>query len=174
MSNRSCLPTKPILKVLTALLCLLLPAAAVAESVDFSLVDLQGKQRRLSEFRGKWVLVNYWATWCPPCLEEMSELELFHNNHKSTDAVVLGVNMEQIELQRLKAFVEEQFVSYPILRSVPRRATELGGVPGLPTSYMVSPDGRVVARQVGAVTAEMLEQFIQKHLREGQKAKVDQ
>ena len=152
-------------RALVLFLCLLLPLSAIAESVDFSLPDLQGKQRQLSEFRGKWVVVNYWATWCPPCLEEMSELELFHNNHKTTDAVVLGVNMEQIELERLRAFVEEQFVSYPILRSMPRRATELGEVPGLPTSYMVSPEGRVMARQVGAITADMLEAFLRKQAR---------
>jgi thiol-disulfide isomerase/thioredoxin len=160
--RNGCLRNKRVKSAsLAALLGMLACCAVAAQGVDFVLDDLDGNQRRLSEFRGKWVLVNYWATWCPPCLEEMPELEMFHNRHKARDAVVLGVNMEQIEIGRLKAFVEEQFVSYPILLSEPRRSTELGEVPGLPTSYLVSPQGEVVARQVGAVTAEMLEAFLE-------------
>ena len=139
---------------------LLLSSAALAEAVDFSLPDLDGKTRSLSEFRGKWVLVNYWATWCPPCLEELPDLEVFHNAHKDRDAVVLGVNLEEVPLQRLRAFVEEQFLSFPILRSKPAQRTPLGPVPALPTSYLISPQGEVVARQVGMVSGEMIEKFI--------------
>jgi peroxiredoxin len=134
-----------------------------AESVDFTLPDIQGKQRSLSEFRGKWVLVNYWATWCPPCLEEMPELEIFHTGHKDKDAVVVGINLEQIDPARLKSFVEEQFISYPILLDRPRPRTELGSIPGMPTSFLVSPEGKVVARQVGRLTATMIESFIEQH-----------
>ena len=134
--------------------------ASTATTVDFTLPDLEGGEKRLSDFRGKWVVVNYWATWCPPCLEEMPELELFHNTHKET-AVVLGVNMETIDPAILKAFVNDQFLSYPILLDTPRPKTELGTIPGLPTTYLVSPEGAVVARQVGTVTGEMLERFIE-------------
>lgn len=133
---------------------------AQTESVDFSLLDLQGNQRSLSEFRGKWVVVNYWATWCPPCLEEMPELEVFHSNHKDKDAVVLGVNMEDVSAARLREFVGKQFLSFPILRDRPRGRTELGSVPGLPTTFLVAPDGQLVARQVGPVTIESLERLI--------------
>jgi thiol-disulfide isomerase/thioredoxin len=133
---------------------------AQSDSVDFSLEDLEGRQRSLSEFRGKWVIVNYWATWCPPCLEEMPELEVFHSNHKDENAVVLGVNMEDVSVERLREFVDSQFISFPILRDRPRGRTELGDVPGLPTTFMVTPDGKLAARQVGPVTIESLEQFI--------------
>ncbi len=136
-----------------------------AEAVDFTLLDLHGKKHRLADYRGKWVLVNYWATWCPPCLEEIPELEVFHSNHKDSDAVVLGVNMEDIDLEKLKAFVEEQFISYPILRSRPGFRTELGPVSGLPTSYLISPRGEVVARQVGPITAELLDDYLENHAR---------
>ena len=147
---------------LLLLLGLSLAACAQSESVDFTLPDLEGKPRSLSEFRGKWVVVNYWATWCPPCREEMPELEVFHANHKDEDAVVLGVNMETISLARLREFAEEQFISFPILREQPRAHTELGRIPGLPTSYLIDPEGRVAGRQVGPLTLQSLERLIEK------------
>jgi len=138
----------------------LLSVVVAAETVDFSLPDLDGKTRHLSDYRGKWVLVNYWATWCPPCLEELPDLEVFHNAHKDKDAVVLGVNLEEVPLDQLRVFVEEQFLSFPILRGKPAPRTPLGPVPALPTSYLISPAGDIVARQVGTVSGEMVENFI--------------
>ena len=132
----------------------------LAKAVDFELPDLDGKTHKLSDYRGKWVVVNYWATWCPPCLEEMPELEVFHNNNKETKAVVLGVNLEQIEVAKLKTFVDEQFISYPILREKPALYTSLGRVPGMPTSFIIGPDGRLVKTVVGKVTSGDLEQVI--------------
>ncbi|MEW8505994.1 MAG: TlpA disulfide reductase family protein [Candidatus Thiodiazotropha sp.] len=151
---------RPLLRLLVITILSFYAFMAAAETVDFELPGLDGKRYRLSDYRGKWVLVNYWATWCPPCREELPELEVFHNNHKDTDAVVLGVAMERIEMPRLKAFVDEQFLSYPILIAKPAARTELGRVPGLPTSFLVNPEGKLVARQVGPVTLEDLESFI--------------
>jgi peroxiredoxin len=136
---------------------------AAADPVDFELPGLDGKYYRLSDYRGKWVLVNYWATWCPPCREELPELEIFYNNHKDDDAVVIGVSMESIKPERLQKFVDKQFLSFPILISEPAARTELGGIPGLPTSFLIDPSGEVVARQVGPVTADDVEQFIENH-----------
>lgn len=142
----------------------LLSAAATArssEEVDFGLPNLQGREVRLSDYRGKWVLVNYWATWCPPCLEELAELELFFDRHREAGrAVVLGVNMEDISLENLRQFVDEQFLSYPILRASPAMPGVLGPVSGLPTSYLVSPEGVVVAQQMGPVTEQAITKFI--------------
>jgi thiol-disulfide isomerase/thioredoxin len=143
-------------------LLLLAPVLALADPPEFTLPDLDGREHRLSDYRGKWVLVNYWATWCPPCLEEMPELEMFHNARKDEDAVVLGVNMEDISNKRLRAFVAEQFVSYPILRERPGPRSALGPIRAMPTSYLVDPEGRVVAKQVGVVTAEGLNRFIER------------
>jgi len=137
---------------------------AAASGGDFSLPGLDGQTYSLSDYRGKWVLVNYWATWCPPCLEELPELEVFHDAAKGK-AVVLGVNMESIDTERLRVFVEQQFLSYPILLAgeQPRRAQLLGPVDGLPTSYLVAPTGEVVARQVGQITADAIHSFIDRY-----------
>jgi len=146
------------------LLLLLVQPLQAADKADCTLPDMAGKAHSLSDYRGKWVLVNYWATWCPPCLEELPELEVFHSNSEGT-AVVLGVNMEDIDKDKLEAFVSEQFLSYPILLAggQPTRSQTLGGIDGLPTSYLISPEGEIVARQVGPVTAKAIRSFINNH-----------
>lgn len=128
---------------------------------EFTLVDIAGKKVQLADYRGKWVVINYWATWCPPCREEIPELVHFHEQHKDRDAVVLGVNMETVSQERLRQFVDENFMTYPVLTGSSDMQT-VGPVPGLPTTYLVSPEGRLVARQVGAITAENIETFISK------------
>lgn len=142
----------------------LLGAAAHAAGDDFTLPDLAGQSHSLSDYRGKWVLVNYWATWCPPCLEELPELEVFHSNAEGT-AIVLGVNMEDIGDDELRRFVDDQFLSFPILRADarPNPAQLVGPVDGLPTSYLVAPTGEVVARQVGPITAKAINAFIARY-----------
>lgn len=143
-----------------AVFLLLISSSACAEKVDFSLNDVNGKTHKLSDYRGKWVLVNYWATWCPPCLEEIPELVHFHEEHKDKDAVVLGVNFEKIDLNKLKQFIDENFVVYPVLLSDPAPSSPLGPITGLPTSFLVSPSGELSAVQTGPVTVKSIEDFI--------------
>jgi len=140
----------------------LVGSAVAAE--DFTLPDLDGRQHSLSDYRGKWVLVNYWATWCPPCREELPELESFYDANRDR-VVVLGVNMEAIGRDRLREFVEEQFLSFPILVAgpQPRRDQLLGPITGLPTSYLITPEGKMVARQVGPLTADAIRAFIDRY-----------
>jgi len=151
--------------LLAGMLVLVSVGAQAVQPVDFELRDLEGNAVRLSDYRGGWVLVNYWATWCPPCLEELPELESFYNRHKESGTVVLGINMEDIGLDNLRGFVEEQFLSYPILRGESVMPGVLGPVSGLPTSYLVSPGGEVVAQQTGPVTERAISKFIKNYER---------
>jgi len=138
---------------------LLAATAAAGEQVDFTLPGLDGKPVSLSDYRGKWVVVNYWATWCPPCLEEIPELvDLYEGNRDRL--VVLGVNYEEVNEDYLREFVESHMISYPVMRMDPLPVTPLGSVVGLPTTYIISPEGERTARQEGSVTRQGIEQYI--------------
>ena len=164
MSRRNVYPVLCVRFLLLTCAVLLLVTGAHASQDDFTLPDMDGRSHSLSDYRGKWVLVNYWATWCPPCLEELPELEVFHSGAEGK-AVVLGVNMEEIEKPELRAFVDQQFLSFPILvaSASPSRDQLIGPVDAMPTSYLVTPEGEVVARQVGQITAAAIEGFIERY-----------
>ena len=147
--------------LLIVLFSLLMPSAAFAVNMPLSGVD--GSVDNLNRYQGKWLVVNYWATWCPPCIVEMPELQSFHDEHADKNAMVFGINLEQISEQRLRTFLDDYFITYPIYVSKPAQESELGLIPGLPTTFLVSPEGKVVARQVGPVTREMIEQFIESY-----------
>jgi len=151
-----------MLRILVVLLlAIALPLTVLA--VEMPLTDTHGNKVNLSSYQGKWIVVNYWATWCPPCIIEMPELQAFHDRHAATDdAIVLGINTELIGEQQLQQFLDDYFITYPIFVSKPTQQSELGLIPGLPTTFLVTPQGKVVARQVGPVTEEMIEQFIKK------------
>lgn len=142
-------------------LALLIALPFGAQALDMPLTSVDGSRTNLKHFQGKWLVVNYWATWCPPCIVEMPELQSFHDEHANRDAMVIGINAELISRQRLLEFLDDYFITYPNFVSKPGQDSELGLIPGLPTTFLVSPAGKVVARQVGPVTREMIEQFIQ-------------
>lgn len=130
-----------------------------AQAGDFKVTDTNGKIHTLAGYKGKWVLVNYWATWCPPCLEEIPDLIALHENKKN-NLVVIGVAMEYRNAKQVTDFADGLLVSYPIVLGTPQVVNQIGPVPGLPTTYLYSPDGKMVAQQVGAITREAVESFI--------------
>ncbi len=136
--------------------------SAAAAAAEFALPDLDGRIHRLSQYQGRWVVVNYWATWCPPCLDEIPELVEFHEAH-APRVVVLGVNYEDTGLDHLRQFVDEYFISYPVLRGEPDGHTFAGRLLGLPTTYLVSPEGRVVDTRLGGITRRSLEDLLRRH-----------
>ena len=147
--------------LLVFIMALIAAAPSVAEEVDFTARDIEGKSVSLSDFRGKWVIVNYWATWCPPCLDEIPELVSLHEEN-SDKLVVLGVAYEEVSEDYLKEFVESHMMSYPVVRMDPVPVTKLGPVMGLPTTYIISPRGERMARQEGPVTQEAIEKYIER------------
>jgi thiol-disulfide isomerase/thioredoxin len=138
---------------------LLLGLSNAVKAEDFSLTDSQGKVHKLSQYKGKWVLVNFWATWCPPCLAEIPDLIELHENKKSNVAV-FGIALSYANPQQVIDFAEGLLVSYPIVLGNPKIASQIGPVEGLPTTYLYNPQGKLVAHQVGPITKDAVEEFI--------------
>jgi len=149
-----------------ALVCLMLvvglSASAAYETedpVDFSLMQLGGGEVSLSDYRGGWVLINYWATWCAPCRKEMPELSALHDERD--DLTVLGLAFEDTDDSAFEEFLMEFHASYPILRVDVYEPPEPFGAPRvLPTTIILDREGRAVKAFLGPVTREAIEQFI--------------
>ena len=130
-----------------------------AQAADFKVTDTNGKTHSLSGYKGKWVLVNYWATWCPPCLEEIPDLISLHENKKN-NLVVIGIALDYKTPKQVTDFTEGLLVTYPIVLGGPKIVSQIGPVQGLPTTYLFDPQGKMVAQQVGAITREAVESYI--------------
>ena len=139
--------------------CLLLFTLGAAAH-EFTLKDTQGHVHHLTDYRGKWVLVNFWATWCAPCLEELPELAALHNAHKDSDLIVIGVAMEYPSAKVVQDFLKANPLPYPIVLGDYKIAKQIGAVNALPTSYLFDQTGKPVSTQSGTVTRKSVEDFI--------------
>lgn len=146
-----------------ALFCILLSTSACAQAdspaATLKVDTLQGKSFDLAAHRGNWVIVNFWATWCTPCIEEMPAISGFVDAHENVSAI--GLAFEDTDKAEILAFLEKHPVVYPIAQvdvfdppgsfEVPR---------GLPTTYLIAPDGSVAKKIVGPITASDLAKAI--------------
>lgn len=139
---------------------LLLLVTWCCEVADFTFQDLQGKTHRLADYRGKWVLVNFWATWCPPCLNEMPELNSLHNAHQGKDLLVIGVAMHSGSESVVSRFVAAHHIDYPIVMGTRKSAKQIAAIDALPANYLYNPVGEQVISQVGEITRDSVERYI--------------
>ena len=119
---------------------------AKRQNADFTLTDLQGKAWHFQDLRGKVVLVNFWATWCPPCRKEMPDLDTLFNRFKDQGFVVLAISDE--EAAKVVPFIGERKISYPILLDPGRKVNELFQVEGIPKSFVYDRVGKLVAQSI--------------------------
>ncbi len=124
----------------------------------FTLKDTQGKTHKLSDYNGKWVLINFWATWCPPCLDEIPDFIKLQETRK--DLIVIGIALDYQNPAQVTEFANNMFVNYPIVLGSPKIAAQIGPVPGLPTTYLYNPQGKQATFNVGPVTRESVEEYI--------------
>lgn len=129
---------------------------------DFTLISLDDALVSLSDFRGQAVLINFWASWCAPCRDEMPAIQATYEAHKAEGFVVLGINMTyQDNRKNAEAFAEEYGITFPILLDETGEVTESYGVLGVPTSVFINRDRVIVNTYIGAMTEQQLDTFIQ-------------
>jgi peroxiredoxin len=133
---------------------------------DFELPDAKGKKRKLSEFRGKVVLLNFWATWCPPCRAEMPELNRLHHEYADRGFTVLGVAMDERGWRAVTPFLSTHRIDYPVLLGNAGVANDYGGVRTIPHTLFLDREGRVVATYGAALDLPAFRKSIEAMLAE--------
>jgi thiol-disulfide isomerase/thioredoxin len=131
---------------------------------DFSLEALNGKTTKLSDFRGKAVLLNFWATWCGPCKIEMPWFVDLQKEYGSQGLQIVGVAMDDASKEDIAKFAKDMGVNYPILIGKEAVGDEYGGVPALPESFLIARDGRIVDRIIGLRGKAEIEDAVKKAL----------
>jgi len=134
-----------------------------AQAPDFELASLDGGTVKLSNFRGKGVMINFWATWCGPCRFEMPTMDKIYREQKDKGFVILAVNLQE-DGATAKRFVDEFQLTFPTLLEIKGTVAQQYGLIGLPTSYFVGRDGVIKDINVGAMDTELLTSKIRKIL----------
>lgn len=136
-----------------------LEAADIArQKADFTLTDLQGKSWHLADLRGKVVLVNFWATWCPPCRKEMPDLQALYEKYKDQGFLVLSISDEGAT--NVVPYIKERNISYPVLLDPGRKVTEVYQVDGIPKSFVYDREGKLVAQSIDMRTRSQFQEML--------------
>jgi len=134
----------------------MLALAASAWAAPFDLTDTGGKRHRLAEYQGRPVVLNYWATWCVPCIQEIPEIAEFQRAHP--DVVVIGIALDAEDVAKTKAFAQKVGHAYPLVLSNDKVEKQFGPVKGLPTTRIFDGSGKLVYDKLGRVTKKSLEE----------------
>jgi peroxiredoxin len=130
------------------------------EHIDFSLKDLGGKTWTFSDLRGKVVLVNFWATWCPPCRKEMPDLEALYTRFEPGGLVILGISDE--EAAKVEPFIRDRKITFPVLLDPGRKVNEAFIVEGIPKSFVYDREGKLVSQSIDMRTQKQFLEMLSK------------
>jgi thiol-disulfide isomerase/thioredoxin len=122
----------------------------------FTITDLNGTRRSSADWKGKVVLVNFWATWCPPCLAEIPDLIALQNKYRD-QLVVIGISEDEIPPDQVKRFADDRQINYPIAMTTPELQTRFTGIVALPTTFVLDPEGRIAYKRVGILQPRQTE-----------------
>ncbi|TCN25957.1 redoxin domain-containing protein [Mesobacillus foraminis] len=131
--------------------------AAGIQAPEFSLKNLQNETIQLSQYKGKKVLINFWATWCPPCKAEMPVMQdLYERNMDKIEFLAINIDPEN----NVKSYVKKMELTFPILLDKSGTINEQYGIISIPTTFLVDENGNIIKKQIGAMNAEQMQEFI--------------
>jgi thiol-disulfide isomerase/thioredoxin len=142
-------------KRLTAILAVVAGITLAGSAAAFDVVDTQGKRHRLADYKGQWVVLNFWATWCVPCIQEIPEIAEFHRDHP--DVVVLGIAQDAQDVGKTRQFATKVGHTYPLVIADENVERQVGSARALPTTRIYDREGKVSYDRVGRVNRKMLE-----------------
>ncbi len=131
---------------------------------DFTLTDLEGNSVTLRDFRGKTVLINFWATWCPPCRAEMPEIEAIYQEYKSKDVVVIGVDLLE-DADKVRKYVQQGGFNWVFVFDTTGAVADNYAVTAIPTSFFLDEKGIIRAVNIGAMTKRVMESQLAKAMK---------
>lgn len=134
--------------------------AIPAHAAGFDIADTQGRHHRLGDAKGRWVVLNFWATWCVPCIQEIPEIAAFARDHR--DVEVIGVALDARDADKVRAFAKKVGHDYPLVLSDETVERQLGEPKALPTTRIYDPNGRIVYDKPSRVDRKLLESFTQR------------
>jgi len=135
----------------------------------FTLPDLSGKMAGLSDYKGQVVLLNFWATWCPPCRAEIPDLIALQEQYSSEGFSILGVSLDSADIDKVRQFSQERRITYRILyagQEIHKISKDYGNIRGIPTSFLIDREGRIVKKIVGVVDKSVWQKEIEAVLHE--------
>lgn len=151
---------KRVLFLLIMLVLGTVTTAQAANAGNFVLKDMSGNTHQLSGYKGKWVLVNYWATWCPPCLEEVPDLVNLYDSRKDKDLMVIGVVFDYKDVKEVSQYVDDMLMSYPVVLGNDSVTAQIGSAEVLPTTFIYNPQGKLVKIKRGLITRAFVEKLM--------------
>lgn len=129
------------------------------QAPDFVLLQADGNATKLSDLRGQPVVMNFWASWCVPCREEMPEIIRAYQAHQDQSLAVLGINAQE-SAEQARRFVDNLQIPFPVVLDIHGEVMQLYQVRGLPTTWFIDREGRIVARHAGLLTKPLLEKYL--------------
>ncbi|KTD76500.1 thiol-disulfide oxidoreductase ResA [Legionella waltersii] len=142
------------------ILCTMLLLITTLCQADVLLKDIEGQVTPFSTLKGKWVLINYWASWCETCVQEIPELNRFYHAHKKDPVALFAVNYDALSSVEQRALAEQLNIAYPNLLENPAKALNLGDITGVPVTFIFNPDGQLVKKLYGGQTVKSLDKIV--------------
>lgn len=134
--------------------------SSYGKAEDFTLLDLEGNEVSLSDYKGKKIFLNFWATWCPPCKAEMPDIEKVYQETKDSDLVILAVEIGE-PLETVKSFIDENDYNFKVLLDIDQSVASTYNISSIPTSFFIDEDGYIIEKRVGGMNEDQMMEYIE-------------